>query len=161
MEWQPPENPIINTKAAEIWALGACVHYLATGSYPVEDKVPYGAKRFAENDRHPKAMQGYQSPERYYAACVPRKVTPINLDRREQQKQRISPYLIDGQALFNHQYSDELDGWMKECLMTVPAGRPTVKQLLNSMGPVAISMLKKMGGKAALNDMDAKFNGDL
>lgn len=27
-EWQPPENPIVNTKAADVWALGAIVHFL-------------------------------------------------------------------------------------------------------------------------------------
>jgi serine/threonine protein kinase len=161
MEWQPPENPIINTKAAEVWALGACVHYLATGGYPIQDKVAYGAACLAKYGSHPDASHDYPSPERYYAARVPRKVTPINLDHRQQRNHRIAPYLINGQKYFNHEYSDELDSWMKKCLSIAPSGRPTVKQLLNNMGPVAIGMLKKMGGKAALYDMDATFDEDL
>ncbi|KZM22612.1 ATP binding [Ascochyta rabiei] len=58
-DWQPPENPRINTMAADIWALGACVHFLATGKKPVADAKEYRAARL---DR------AKESPPRY---CKP------------------------------------------------------------------------------------------
>jgi serine/threonine protein kinase len=48
-EYQPPENPYISTKAAEIWALGACVHYLTPVINPTEDKTVFGAKYVAQH----------------------------------------------------------------------------------------------------------------
>lgn len=47
---------------------------------------------------------------------------------------------------------------MKQCLRTSPAGRPTAARLVNEMGAVAKEMLKKMGGKAALVDMDVLYD---
>ncbi|KAH7085420.1 kinase-like domain-containing protein [Paraphoma chrysanthemicola] len=161
-EWQPPENPKVNTKAADIWALGASVHYLATGLYPIDDKVAYEATRFAENNAHPQSAHQYTPVNRYYAARVPRKVTPTNLSRAEQRQQGIAPYtwVAGGPDCYNHQYSDALNGWITQCLHTTPGRRPTAERLVERMSLDAKSMLKKMGGQAALTDLDVIFGPD-
>jgi serine/threonine protein kinase len=83
--WQGPENPLINTKASEIWALGACIHFLAAGDYALEDRDRFKAECFAENNRHPDSAQAYGHIDNYYAARVLRKITPINLSLEEQR----------------------------------------------------------------------------
>lgn len=158
--WQAPENPAINTKAAEIWALGACIHYLATGNYPLDDRDQFKAECFAENNRHPDSAQAYGQIDNYYSARVPRKVTPINLNPEQQRQQGVVQFR-DGKRCYNHQYSDELNLWMTRCLSMNPSRRPTVLRLVNDMGLEARSMLKKMGGKTALVDMDVKFGNDV
>lgn len=156
-EWQPPENPIINTKAADIWALGACVHFLATGKCPIESRSDYAAAVLAEGAGHPVSAQHYRKPDRYYAARVPRCVTPINLSPDEQLSVGHSPVLVDGIEIFKPQYSDTLNEWMKRCLSTAPSKRPTAERLMNDMGPEALTILTKLGGSEALADMDIKF----
>ncbi|KAF2827424.1 serine/threonine protein kinase-like protein [Ophiobolus disseminans] len=157
--WQAPENPTINTRAAGTWALGACIHYLATGDYPLEDADQFRAEVFAENNRHTDSAQAYGQILNYYNARVPRKVTPINLTAEQQREQGVVQFR-DGKRCYNHQYSDELNKWMKRCLSMSPGSRPTVLRLVNDMGQEARSMLKKMGGKTALVDMDVKFGTD-
>jgi serine/threonine protein kinase len=49
-DWQPPEIPIYNAKAADIWALGACVHCLATSLAPTENVKVYATKFYANNN---------------------------------------------------------------------------------------------------------------
>ncbi|CAO2656368.1 Nn.00g051710.m01.CDS01 [Neocucurbitaria sp. VM-36] len=149
-QWQPPENPIINTTAAEIWALGACVHFLAIGSAPIQHLGQFAVARFHENNRHPNSAQDYSSPDRYYGARVPRQVTPINLSKQQQRRRGIGPD--------NHQYSDELNDWMTQCLRRTPSRRPTADRLIYGMSIVAKGMLKRMGGKPALVDLDIKFS---
>jgi serine/threonine protein kinase len=157
-DWQPPEIPIINTKAADIWALGACVHYLATGLAPTEDINAYAAEvRANNNDQDPDSVQDFSGPDYYYAAHVPRQVTAINLSQEQQRRRGIGPYLMNGRYTYNHQYSDELNEWMKLCLRTAPGQRPTAERLINNMIPKAKEMLKKMGGKAALVDLDVVY----
>jgi serine/threonine protein kinase len=157
-DWQPPEVKLINTKAAEIWALGACVHYLATGTAPIRDPVEYGAEVFAQNNRDPDAVQDYGGPDNYYAAHAPRIVIPINLSQAQQQRRGFGPYFQEGADRYNPQYSDELNNWMKQCLRTAPVGRPTAARLVNEMGAVAKDMLKKMGGKSALVDLEIQYD---
>lgn len=147
--WQPPENPIINTTAADLWALGACIHYLAVGHAPIEDFKAYGTARFNENDMDPKSAKLYNGADRYYAARVPRRVTPINLTREEQQLQGIGPW--------NHQYSEELNAWMLTCLQHTAKARPSAIWLISTMGPVAKVVLKHIGGIAAWVDLDAQY----
>lgn len=161
-EWQPPENPKINTKAADIWALGACVQYLATGMYPIEDKAAYEATRFAENNAHPDSARDYPTPNRYYAARVPRRATPINLSKAEQRRQGIAPYcwVAGGPDCYNPQYSDELNSWMQQCLHHTPSRRPTAERLVKRMSLEAKGMLKRMGGQAALTDLDIVYGPD-
>ncbi|KAF1843959.1 serine/threonine protein kinase-like protein [Cucurbitaria berberidis CBS 394.84] len=148
--YQPPEIPIINTTAAETWALGACVHFLATGNAPIQNFGQYAVTRFNENHKHPDSARGYSSPDHYYSARVPRQVTPINLSREQQRLRGIGPD--------NHQYSDELNAWMTRCLSHSPNTRPTADRLVNSMSLVARGLLKRMGGKTALVDLDVKFS---
>lgn len=108
-DWQPPENPIINTKAADIWAVGACVHYLATGECPIESRSSYESEVLAQGAGHPEESQKYKTPQRYYAARVPRSVTPINLGESEQRPLGYGPTLIDDEEVYNPRYSDELN----------------------------------------------------
>ena len=152
-QWQPPENPIINTTAAEIWALGACIHFLATGRAPIQNVGQYAITRFLRNgNRHPDSVDDYSSPDRYYGARVPRRATPINLSRTEQRQRGIGPD--------NHQYSDELNHWMMGCLSRTPSSRPKAERLVYGMGLVAKGMLKRMGGKSALVDLDIKCGAE-
>lgn len=151
-QWQPPENPIINTIAAEIWALGACVHFLAVGHAPIQDQREYTVARFNEKNAHPRSADEYSSPTRYYGARVPRQAIPINISKEEQRKQGVGPA--------NPLYSNELNEWMMQCLSWDPKKRPTTDQLICSMRLVAENMLRRMGGKPALADLDAKFGAD-
>lgn len=153
-EWQPPENPVINTRAADIWALGASTHFLATGQGPLQSIAQYTIARWNENNGHPASAQNYNPPARYYATRVPREVTPINLSTTQQIARGIAPYINPNRADYNHQYSDELNGWMSQCLRATPGRRPTVQRLLNSMTPMAKDLLKQIGGQAALTDLD-------
>jgi len=165
-QWQPPENTTegINTEAADIWALGACVHFLATGKAPVttEDSSAFAAAQYhANNDQHPASVQEYRSLDYYYDARAPRRIIPINLDKNgvdergiglsteEKRTQGIGPEY--------HQYSDELNDWMMQCLSFLPSERPTTKRLRHIMGAQAMEILRRMGGKSALVDMEAKF----
>jgi serine/threonine protein kinase len=158
--YQPPENPIVNTRAAEIWAMGACVHYLATGNAPLESIPDYVNTVFAQNNRHPHSAQQYANLGCYYSARVPRHVTPINLSPVEQQQQNIGPFLRNDKECFNPQYSDTLNKWMKRCLSSFPGRRPTVERLLRDMVPEAKIILKKMGGAAAMVDLEVDFDTD-
>jgi hypothetical protein len=49
---------------------------------------------------------------------------------------------------------------MSQCLNRTPSKRPTTKRLVYGMSIIARGMLKKMGGEAALIDLDAKFGDD-
>ncbi|XPS68402.1 hypothetical protein M3J07_000685 [Ascochyta lentis] len=151
-DWQPPENPRINTTAAEIWALGACVHFLATGQKPIADTKECRAARLNRAKETPGTLEEYSSPSRYYAATAPRRVVPINLDADMQTHRGVA-----NPESYNHQYSDELNDWMFQCLQFVPAHRPTVLGLLNGLSPVAQGLLKRMGGTAAMADMAVTF----
>ncbi|EAT80358.1 hypothetical protein HBH56_146320 [Parastagonospora nodorum] len=157
-EYQPPEIGKVNTKAAEIWALGACVHFLATGIYPTEDKYEFGEAYVDEHGQDPDEAVDYGGAGRWYAAHVPRQVTPINLSPGQQRQQGLGPFLSHGGERFVHQYSDELNSWMKRCLSFTPGGRPTAIRLVNEMGTVAKKMLYKMGGKAALVDLETEYD---
>ncbi|KAH7393997.1 kinase-like domain-containing protein [Phaeosphaeria sp. MPI-PUGE-AT-0046c] len=159
-EWQPPENPIINTKAADIWALGACVHFLANGKCPIESRSNYASTILAGGAGHPISTQNYKNPDRYYAARVPRCITPINLSPDEQRNLGYGPSIVNEHDIFNAQYSDTLNEWMERCLSVSPSKRPTAERLMNDMGPEARRMLTKLGGAKALIDMDIKIDGE-
>jgi serine/threonine protein kinase len=141
-EWQPPENPMINRRAADVWALGACVHFLATGSPPLQNVEQYSNMRYNENQAHPSSVSEYKTPGRYYAAHVPREV--MSLD-------------VSGQPPNDHQYSHELDRWMKMCLRHAPGGRPTAETLARDMVREARTILRSLGGQAAVIDLWIEF----
>lgn len=151
-DWQPPENPLINTKAAETWALGACVHFLATGHKPIANTLECKGTRLDRAKQTSGKLEEYSSPSRYYAATAPRRVTPINLDAEQQAYRGVAD-----QGDYNHQYSDELNGWMVRCLHFVPARRPTTTELIVDLSVEAQGMLKRMGGAPALADLSVTF----
>jgi serine/threonine protein kinase len=151
-DWQPPENPFINTVAADVWALGACVHFLATGQKPIMNTEESRALCLQRVEQSMTTMGECSSPNRYYAASVPRRVLPINIDAEEQLQRGIA-----GLDAYNRQYSDELDGWMRRCLQERSENRPSTLELLRDVSVVAQKLLKCMGGVAALADMEVKF----
>jgi serine/threonine protein kinase len=157
-EWQPPENPKINTTAADIWSLGACVHYLATGRPPIKSMSQYAVDTIRQTGgQHPKQVEDYTSPRRYYAATVPREVTPINLSKQEQRAHGMAPYNHSNRTAYNHVYSKELNDWMQQTLDHDPRRRPTATRLTNAMSLDAIKMLRVFAGKPGLVDMDIAF----
>lgn len=154
-DWQPPENPQINTTAAECWALGACVHFLATGQKPIANtKRNRDAclERAKQNSAEESEKGYYSSSDRFFAARVPRRVIPINLDAETQVRHG---YPADRTP--NAQYSDELHHWMVQCLKWAPEDRPTIEELLSLMGNTAHGILRQMGGQAAFADMEVTF----
>lgn len=154
-EWQPPENPYINTTAAECWALGACVHFLATGQKPIANtQINRDAvlEEAIQNSAEASDRDYYSSSDRFFAAKVPRRVIPINLDAEAQ----LYAGLAVDQAP-NPQYSDELNDWMVQCLQWAPADRPSIEELITRMVATAQGMLKLMGGAAALADIEITF----
>ncbi|KAF2641464.1 kinase-like protein [Massarina eburnea CBS 473.64] len=155
-DWQPPENPLINRKAADMWALGACVHYMAIGKAPIQDVGRYIDEYYADENDDPASANKYSSLRRYFNATVPREVTSINVSYSRQKAQG-TVAVKDGKPQYNYQYSRELDGWMKKCLRKTPAGRPTVERLLGEMVPVANAMLLRSGGQSALIDLSVEF----
>lgn len=155
-EWQPPENPQINTAAAEIWAVGACIHFLATGLRPIantQSDRDACLEKAEQNSTGLSEREYYSSSDRYVAARIPRRVIPINLDAQTQLRRGIAI----GQQSPNLQYSDELNYWMVQCLDFAPAKRPTVEELTSLMAGTAQIMLRQMGGTAALADMEVTF----
>jgi hypothetical protein len=132
---------------------------------PIEDCDAYAARRYRDNNnQHPASAEGYDHEVRYYNARVPRRAIPINLSKdqlhqrglglstEEKRAQGIGPEY--------HQYSDELNNWVMQCLRHTPSRRPTTERLVYGMNLEARGMLKKIGGKTALIDMDAKFGAD-
>ena len=166
--WQPPENPMINTTTAEIWALGALVHFLALGCEPLQRG---GIRRFRRETRalnggrDPWEAYKYRDSHSYYVARCPRVVTPINLSGEEQEKlmpqidtSGYESYNIDtDRGYYNAQYSDELNLWMKRCLNSNHQRRPSVHVLMKYMVPKAREMLRKLSGSSGLIDLDVKF----
>ncbi|KAH7137987.1 serine/threonine protein kinase-like protein [Dendryphion nanum] len=151
-EWQPPENPHINSEASDIWSLGALVHFLAIGCSPVQrgaqDRY---SKVVQEGPHYHQAMEEsekYTSWTKYIAAKVPRVVTPINLTPEQQEETH--------QGIYNTVYSDSLDKWMKECLKPARS-RANANKLIQSMLPDAMHMLFKCGGRNATVDMNVEF----
>jgi serine/threonine protein kinase len=132
-QWQPPENPQINTKAADIWSLGACVQFLATGKDPVLDTEPGRERRWQEIEVDPSLMEPYGGSKRKYcAATLPRRVIPISCSREEQ----LHRYGHCDLRTFA-QYSRELHDWMSRCMDRQSERRPTTAVLLQDMCSVA------------------------
>jgi serine/threonine protein kinase len=160
--WQPPENPIINTTAAEVWALGACAYFLATADSPIESITDYESALLKQNDgQDPESVEAYGSKIHYYAARVPRNVASININEEEQRRRGMLPVMVGAKPHFNHQYSDELNDWVKQCTSKTPSHRPTAERLTHGMSLVARGMLRKMGGNTALLDLDVVFGSSV
>jgi serine/threonine protein kinase len=85
-QWQPPQNPTqgINTRAADVWALGAYIHFLATGIPPIGDNDEFAAAVCrGNNNQHPDSVQVYGEEHRYDDARVPRRAMAINLSKAD------------------------------------------------------------------------------
>jgi hypothetical protein len=145
--------------------VGAYIQFLATGLPPIEDVDEYAAAVYRDNNnQHPDLARLYDGHEGYYDAHVPRRVIPINLskDQLHERGRGLSTEEKGDRGIGPeyHQYSDELNDWMTQCLHRTPSKRPTAERLVNEMGIIARSMLRKMGGKAALMVLEAKFGDD-
>lgn len=155
-QWQPPENPHINTTEADIWALGACIHFLAVGRPPIQDLAGFTAQFQKGLDdassNEPESMKHYASAGPYCRARVPREVTPINLSSEAQQERGLDPEV--------YQYSDDLHDWMSQCLQFEPEGRPSAGRLLEEMVDVGKKILRSMGGQAALAQLEVTFGDE-
>ncbi|KAF1923614.1 kinase-like protein [Didymella exigua CBS 183.55] len=132
-EWQPPENPKINTKAADIWSLGACVQFLATGQEPWRDGRRDRDRCWQEIQAH---LGRYARAEHFFWARLPRRIIPIDYDRTQQLG-----LCATGQIY--PQYSRELYDWMSACMAKERADRPTTAVLLQDMRNVARGRLSK------------------
>lgn len=153
-EWQPPENPFVNTTAADIWSLGACVYYMAIARMPIQNVTHYQAQQLACWGRDPPEAARYANPQRYYVARVPREVFDINLSEIQQIILRIPTTVGDGVSRCNYTYSDELNGWMRACLDFNAGRRATSRRLISEMTMEAKEILRRMGGQQALTDLD-------
>lgn len=127
--WQPPENPKINTKAAEVWSMGACVYFLATRAMPVEDTPETRARCARKFMANPQLATRYRNLSWYCTARMPRRVVPINADSDEQLQRRGT----EPERPRYHRYSDKLNYWMSKCLENLREDRPTTAQLLDGM----------------------------
>ncbi|KAF2198973.1 kinase-like protein, partial [Delitschia confertaspora ATCC 74209] len=156
--WQPPELPLINTPAADIWSVGAVVHFIALGRAPVDNIDEYRNRVLEKlNGDYPASYERAKSADRtqYWRVKVPRKVTSINVSPEKQYAERTK---FDGGNVdprsFNTQYSDRLNFWMHQCLTTNSRRRVTTDALLRDMVPDAEAIIHKMAGKAGLVDLD-------
>ena len=131
---------------------------LAALQAPLGLLAPYiRAQVAAHGNQHPPGVANYKTPLRYYAARVPRVVTPINLSRADQRARGLAPRPNSDLAPYVHQYSDELNRWMAKCLESMARRRPSADRLVRGMGTIARGMLKKMGGQPALTDIDIEY----
>ncbi|CAE7210333.1 hypothetical protein PTNB73_09178 [Pyrenophora teres f. teres] len=167
-QWQPPENTTqgINTEAADLWALDACIHFLATGKSPMttEHSRAYAAAQYrANNNQHPESAEEYNKVDHYYDAHAPRRIILINRDKDDLDQHGLGLSMEEKRAQRIgrecHEYSDELNDWMMQCLSFYSTERPTTERLEHEMGVQAMEMLRKMGGKTALVDMEVKYGG--
>ncbi|ORY12697.1 serine/threonine protein kinase-like protein [Clohesyomyces aquaticus] len=159
-EWQAPEIPHVNTKAADVWAAGACLHFLAVGEAPVQNVERHMQRVVGGNGGiYPNrpSMADYANHYRYYCAKVPREVTAINLSPAQQETVGIAPYNSPDRPTHNAEYTDALNTWMNRILHFTPSERPSAGQLVTDLIPVAREWLKKMTGKSGLVDLEIKF----
>lgn len=145
-DYQPPETPRINTFAADIWAIGGCVHYLCLNMPPTKDLAEFRKTRKLPSnwDKH------YHDEEQWYRANVARHVTPVNLTPGEQIAKNVDTKSSKG---FNHQYSDTLNHWLRKACHKQVHHRATHAELLRVMIPVARDMLHELTGGGGLADL--------
>lgn len=150
--WQPPELPRINTTAADIWSLGAVVHYIALNKAPVGSVGAFRAKVLQENGgKLPESCNKTQDKTNYFRHRVPRKVTRINVSYEDQRA--AAGVHLRTQDL-NPVYSDELNHWMMKALERNALRRVTTDQLLKKMVPLGKGLIRMMSGTAGLAELD-------
>lgn len=144
--WQPPEKSKASL-AADIWAAGAVVHFMALGRPPVADRNEHMAKVLAERrGRDPSSRDLEESEATYWEKAILRKVTPINVKVKEQK-------LRKGEKS-NPVYSDWLNGWMYRMLDFKAYSRNSSATLLQEMIPQAINRMRDLDGEAATEDLE-------
>ncbi|QDS77972.1 hypothetical protein FKW77_001875 [Venturia effusa] len=127
-DWQPPELPAILTPAADIWSVGAVLHYLVHREPPV-DPHPQSIKV----NKHP----DFQKDEDRTKWA--RSVIPINIEdptKRWTHWASSRRYKsIRGKA-WERAFSDELNGFMMRMLATDAKDRPSAVELEKEMQKV-------------------------
>ncbi|KAL1605147.1 hypothetical protein SLS60_004690 [Paraconiothyrium brasiliense] len=158
--WQPPETPYINTTYADIWAVGALIHYLAFDEDLVRPMQPNWVDDLDEEDKHKvqEFQDRYSSDRQLYQALSRRIVSPINLGEVSRIAKLDEVSLDEDEELYTPKYSDRLNYWMMECLKFDPAERVTVKCLMEEMIPEARAALLDLGGEKALTDFELVFD---
>lgn len=156
--WQPPEAPLINTPAADVWSIGACLHYLAFGDFLydsdsnwLENMDPL-RKEAVLND-----YSKYQGSRCWFMACVPRMVTSIDKGLESRTQNPVSSHGSGAEESYRPEYSQRLDYWMKQLLDFDPEKRVTVERLMEEMIPEARAKLLELGGLKALENLDLVF----
>jgi len=135
--WQPPENPWIKTRAADVWSMAACVGFLVNGAYPVDyDKANWMERLNPEELALAKKHRNeYLSEQLWFEAKAKRVFDPI------------SP-----------EYSANINYWLTQCLHFNPRRRPSVKRLMQQMVPEGEAILRKLGGDVAITDLQVTFD---
>ena len=142
---------MVNTKAADVWALGALVHFLAVGTPPIVhvDLFKKGVRKLYGGEDPPEASQ-YSHPSQYYYARARRYVTPINYTQHQQRGYRIVPHM---HPECYQTYSNPLDNWMR-CALSPLDMRVTTETLLKKMVPQAKAILRELSGPNGLVDLE-------
>lgn len=127
-DWQPPEMPDILTPEADIWSVGAVLHYLVHREPPVNPQL-----HAMKIDVHPDFQK--EDDRKKWA----RSVIPINIEdpaKRWTHWPSCRRYKgIIGKA-WERAFSDELNGFMVRMLSTDPKGRPSAVELEKAMQKV-------------------------
>lgn len=127
-DWQPPELPAITTPAADIWSVGAVLHYLVHREPPVDPQP-----RAVKINVHPD-FQKEHDRKRWIRSAI-----PINIEdptKRWTHWPSCRRYKgIIGLA-WARAFSDELNGFMMRMLSTDLKSRPSAAQLEKEMQKV-------------------------
>lgn len=154
--WQPPEAPHVKTTFADIWAMGAVLHYLAFDELMIPARTPNWLDQLDDEDEEEalKWEEDYSSGRAWYDAMAPRLVSPINLGKPSKVAEVDFPGVDD---VCKPKYSDRLNYWMMQCLEFDPFERVTIKRLMEEMIPEARTKLMDLGGEKALVDFELVF----
>ncbi|KAJ4294050.1 hypothetical protein N0V90_007739 [Kalmusia sp. IMI 367209] len=155
--WSPPEHPFVHSLAAEVWCMGACLHYIAFGEFMYQENDVDFLGKLSAKDRAlaMKFRYKYKSDQEWYKAWAPRLVTPINMGYSSRTKFPVNRELKE--SSYKPRYSDDINMWMMECLNPHPSERPSLETLVKEMIPNARMMLQKLGGRSALVDMELEL----
>lgn len=157
--WHPPEGPDVRTSWADVWAVGAVLHWMAFGEKVVPPMKDDWLDDVSESwEKTVIKYQGkYASDRRLYDALGPRIVSPINLGSKSQIAEMNSEHRRFAEPLYRPKYSDRLNFWMMECLKFDKFERITVDRLMKEMVPEARAALMSLGGEKALTDFELVF----
>ncbi|KAF2815437.1 kinase-like protein [Mytilinidion resinicola] len=147
--WQPPELPRVSTREADVWSVGACVHYLATGKAPVEEQQEFIHRKWASwGHKYPTGVDA--KDRHYWDKQCPRRPTHINVSKEAQLEAGVE------KGKLRQQYSDELDKWMMKALNMKATQRPWAVDLLKGVERDGRRLIKKMSKASGLVDLEMK-----